>query len=107
MDSWWKPYILIKQLQSNLSVADILYSGHLAIADRLSNSHSKPSKYQTLLYGTITIADTIFRNPVIICLETYLSIVDTLIFGQIMKKWYCMILVDKQILQVISCIFSL
>ena len=71
---------------SNLSIANILYSGQIFYesAESWSNSYTKPSIKEDSF-----IADAIFRSRMIICLETYLFIVDTLIFGQRVPQNYC------------------
>ena len=54
-------------LQWNLSIADMLYIGHLSIADtfsrnQLSPAMVNPSYFETLSSGHLSIADTFFEN---------------------------------------------
>ena len=54
-------------IQWNLSIPDILYSGHLSIADtfsrnQLSPAMVKPLYFEPLYSGHLSIADTISEN---------------------------------------------
>ena len=77
-DTWEKHHY---HVQSYLSIADILYSGHLAIADRIFWSRQNPYKFliKKPLYsghgysGHLVIADKIFHHFD----QLYLFIADT------------------------------
>ena len=71
-------------IQLNLSIADMLYSGHLSMADTIrrngwNHSHSLIEKplYRDRNSGHLSIADTILWNQWHFCIEIYLCIADS------------------------------
>ena len=70
------------EIRSNLSIADMLYSGHFFVepAESRSNSHRKTPIQWTILQRTIVTADTIHWHHMKSSSQIYLFTADTLYF---------------------------